>query len=117
MFSADRRRLSLRGGGGGGGGSSSGGGRVSGRGGDEGERRAPLSASPSPSDEDERACDADEAPRRRRRRRALFAGSHSLSSFAILEAMFLNPILVPDILLNLTPFSDNRGSLQTSISH
>ena len=35
------------------------------------------------------------------------------SSFAILDAIFLKPIEVPDILLNLTPFSDSRGNLHT----
>lgn len=44
-------------------------------------------------------------------------GSHSLSSFAIFDAMFLKPIDVPDIRLNRTPFKDSRGSLHTSISH
>lgn len=36
------------------------------------------------------------AGRRRRRRRGALPGSHSLSSFAIFEAMFLNPIDVPE---------------------
>jgi len=31
--------------------------------------------------------------------------------------MFLNPIEVPEIRLNRTPFKDSLGSLQTSISH
>lgn len=44
-------------------------------------------------------------------------GSHSLSSFAILLAIFLNPIDVPSMRLNLTPFNDKRGNLHTSISH
>lgn len=35
------------------------------------------------------------AGRRRRRRRGALPGSHSLSSFAIFEAMFLKPIDVP----------------------
>lgn len=43
--------------------------------------------------------------------------SHSFSSFAILLAIFLKPMLVPEILLNRTPFRDSRGSLHTSISH
>ena len=42
---------------------------------------------------------------------------YNLSSFAILDAISLNPIDVPEILLNLTPFSDSLGNLQTSISH
>lgn len=49
--------------------------------------------------------------------RAPVADSHSLSSFAILLAIFLKPIDVPDIRLNRTPFKESRGSLQTSISH
>ena len=49
--------------------------------------------------------------------RAPVVGSHSLSSFAILLAMFLKPIDVPEIRLNRTPFRESRGSLQTSISH
>lgn len=43
--------------------------------------------------------------------------SQSFSSFAILDAMFLNPIDVPEIRLNRTPFNESLGSLQTSISH
>ena len=39
--------------------------------------------------------------------------SHSLSSLAILLAMFLNAMLVPDILLNLTPLKLSLGNLQT----
>lgn len=42
---------------------------------------------------------------------------YSLSSLAILDAISLKPIEVPDILLNRTPFKDNRGNLHTSISH
>lgn len=49
--------------------------------------------------------------------RAPVAASHSLSSFAILLAIFLKPIDVPEIRLNRTPFRESRGSLQTSISH
>lgn len=49
--------------------------------------------------------------------RAPVADSHSLSSFAILLAIFLKPIDVPEIRLNRTPFRESRGSLQTSISH
>lgn len=49
--------------------------------------------------------------------RAPVADSHSLSSFAILLAIFLKPIDVPEIRLNRTPFSESRGSLHTSISH
>lgn len=41
----------------------------------------------------------------------------SLSSFAIFEAMFLNPMEVPEIRLKRTPFNESLGSLQTSISH
>lgn len=44
-------------------------------------------------------------------------GSHSFNSFAIFDAMFLNPIDVPEIRLKRTPFNESRGSLQTSISH
>jgi hypothetical protein len=43
--------------------------------------------------------------------------NHNLSSLAILLAIFLNPIDVPDIRLNRTPFNDRRGNLHTSISH
>ena len=43
--------------------------------------------------------------------------SQSFNSFAIFDAMFLKPIDVPEIRLKRTPFSDRRGSLQTSISH
>ena len=43
--------------------------------------------------------------------------TYNLSSFAILDAISLNPIDVPEILLNLTPFSESLGSLHTSISH
>jgi len=42
---------------------------------------------------------------------------YNLSSLAILDAIFLNPIEVPEIRLNLTPFNESRGSLHTSISH
>lgn len=42
---------------------------------------------------------------------------YSFSSFAILDAMFLKPIEVPEIRLKRTPLRDNLGSLQTSISH
>ena len=38
---------------------------------------------------------------------------HSLSSLAIFDAMFLNPIDVPEIRLKRTPLRDNLGSLQT----
>lgn len=93
MSSGDTRSESERGGGGGGGGA-----------GGLGDSRS-----------------SDDAPRtelrRRRRRRAPLPGSHSLSSFAILDAMFLKPILVPDIRLKRTPLSERRGSLHTSISH
>ena len=41
----------------------------------------------------------------------------SLNSLAILDAMFLKPMEVPDILLKRTPFKDSLGSLHTSISH
>lgn len=44
-------------------------------------------------------------------------GSHSFSSFAILLAIFLKPIDVPEMRLKRTPFKERRGSLQTSISH
>lgn len=44
-------------------------------------------------------------------------GSHSFSSLAILEAIFLKPMDVPEMRLKRTPFSDRRGSLHTSISH
>lgn len=43
--------------------------------------------------------------------------SYSLSSLAILEAMFLKAMEVPDMRLKRTPLRDRRGSLQTSISH
>ena len=43
--------------------------------------------------------------------------TYNLSSFAILDAISLNPIDVPEILLNLTPLRESLGSLQTSISH
>jgi len=43
--------------------------------------------------------------------------NHNLSSLAILLAIFLKPIDVPDIRLNRTPFNDKRGNLHTSISH
>jgi len=49
--------------------------------------------------------------------KAPVADSHSLSSFAILLAIFLKPIDVPEIRLNRTPFRESRGNLQTSISH
>jgi len=42
---------------------------------------------------------------------------YSFSSFAILDAMFLKPMEVPEIRLKRTPLSDSLGSLQTSISH
>jgi len=42
---------------------------------------------------------------------------HNFNSLAILDAMFLKPIDVPDMRLNRMPLSDSRGSLQTSISH
>jgi len=42
---------------------------------------------------------------------------YNFSSLATLEAMFLNPIEVPEIRLKRTPFRESRGSLQTSISH
>ena len=45
------------------------------------------------------------------------APSHNFSSLVIFEAIFLKPIEVPEIRLNRIPFNDNRGSLQTSISH
>jgi hypothetical protein len=35
----------------------------------------------------------------------------SFNSFAILEAMFLNPIEVPEILLKRTPLSESLGNL------
>ena len=40
-------------------------------------------------------------------------GSHSFSSLAILEAIFLNPIDVPEMRLKRTPFRERRGSLHT----
>jgi hypothetical protein len=43
--------------------------------------------------------------------------NHNFSSLAILLAIFLKPIDVPDMRLNRTPLSDRRGSLHTSISH
>lgn len=43
--------------------------------------------------------------------------SQSFKSFAIFEAMFLNPIDVPDIRLKRTPFNESLGNLHTSISH
>lgn len=43
-------------------------------------------------------------------------GSQSFNSFAIFDAIFLNPIEVPVIRLNLTPLSESLGSLHTSIS-
>lgn len=43
--------------------------------------------------------------------------SQSFKSLAIFEAMFLNPIEVPDMRLKRTPFRDSRGNLHTSISH
>lgn len=43
--------------------------------------------------------------------------NHNFSSLAILLAMFLKPIDVPDMRLNRTPFKDKRGNLHTSISH
>lgn len=43
--------------------------------------------------------------------------SQSFKSLAIFDAIFLNPIDVPDMRLKRTPFSDNLGSLHTSISH
>ena len=46
-----------------------------------------------------------------------FELSHSRRSYAIFEAMFLKPMLVPEMRLNRTPFRDRRGSLHTSISH
>jgi hypothetical protein len=46
-----------------------------------------------------------------------FESSHRRRSYAIFDAIFLNPMLVPEIRLNRTPFSDNRGNLHTSISH
>lgn len=82
MSSADRRRLSVRGGGGGGSGAGS----------------SEL--------ECERECECERdgvragGARRRRRRRGAFPGSHSLSSFAILDAMFLKPMLVPGKTIN-----------------
>ena len=42
--------------------------------------------------------------------------NHNFSSLAILLAIFLKPMDVPDIRLNRTPFNDSRGNLQTSIS-
>lgn len=41
------------------------------------------------------------------------AGSHSFSSLAIFEAIFLNPIDVPEMRLKRTPFKESRGSLHT----
>lgn len=43
--------------------------------------------------------------------------SQRFSSWAIFDAIFLNPIDVPEIRLNRTPFRLSRGSLHTSISH
>lgn len=48
---------------------------------------------------------------------SLCRGSHSFNSLAIFDAIFLKPMLVPDILLKRTPLSERRGSLHTSISH
>jgi hypothetical protein len=45
------------------------------------------------------------------------AGSHSFSSLAILEAIFLNPIDVPEMRLKRTPFRERRGSLHTYKFH
>lgn len=42
---------------------------------------------------------------------------HSFNSLATLEAMFLKAMDEPDILLNLTPLRERRGSLHTSITH
>lgn len=44
-------------------------------------------------------------------------GDQRFSSCAILEAMFLKPMEVPEIRLKRTPFRLSRGSLQISISH
>lgn len=46
-----------------------------------------------------------------------FELSHSRRSYAIFDAMFLKPMLVPEMRLNRTPLRDSRGNLQTSISH
>lgn len=134
ISSADKRRESVRGGGGGGGGGvsrsseeeMSGGGRGErgvmvmnacgcGRGlaGGEGGEGGACSGADESGVEGEGAS----GRRRRRRRRGALPGSHSLSSLAILDAMFLKPMLVPDIRLKRTPLSERRGSLHTSISH
>lgn len=42
---------------------------------------------------------------------------YSFSSLAILDAMFLKAMDVPEIRLKRTPLSERRGSLHTSISH
>lgn len=42
---------------------------------------------------------------------------YNFNSLAILEAMFLKAMDVPDIRLKRTPLSERRGNLQTSISH
>lgn len=43
--------------------------------------------------------------------------SHSFSSLATFEAMFLKAMEVPEIRLKRTPLRERRGSLHTSISH
>ena len=45
------------------------------------------------------------------------APSHNLSSLVIFEAIFLNPIDVPEMRLKRIPFKESLGSLHTSISH
>ena len=42
---------------------------------------------------------------------------YSFNSSATLEAICLNSIVFPEILLKRTPLTERRGSLQTSISH
>lgn len=46
-----------------------------------------------------------------------YVSCYSFNSLAILEAMFLKAMDVPDIRLKRTPFRDSLGSLHTSISH
>lgn len=43
--------------------------------------------------------------------------SHSRKSNAMRDAIFLKPMLVPEMRLKRTPLSDKRGNLHTSISH
>lgn len=43
--------------------------------------------------------------------------NHNCNSFEIRDAICLKAIELPEMRLNLTPFSESLGSLQTSISH